>query len=196
MAKLNPQRIYGSWIYGYALDVHSLGSVVSGVNAAGYATFDTTRSELGTLLYRFKYQADLSVVEEIVDCAVCFLTPERCSKIEILVPVPPSTFRAHRPVLTLAERIGERLELPVIQAVKASRSTRQVKDAKDPERRKELLAGLHEIDTSLVAGRNVLLFDDLYETGTTMNTITELLLAVGRAASVRALAITCTRSQR
>ncbi len=196
MAKSNPQRIRGSWLYGYALDVHSLGSVVSGVNAAGYTTFDTTRSELGKLLYRFKYQADLSVVDEIVDCAIQFLTPDRRSKIDILVPVPPSTFRAHHPVLTLAERIGERLGLPVIQAVKASRATRQVKDARDPERRRELLNGLHEIDTRLVAGRNVLLFDDLYETGATMNTITELLLGAGRAASVRALAITCTRSQR
>lgn len=193
MATSNPQPIVGSWLYGVTLDVHSLHSSVSGLNPAGHTTFDTTRSELGELLYRLKYGGDLSAVGEIVECAVRFLAPHR-DKIDLIVPVPASTARPHQPVLVLAEGIGEKLGLPVVESVKAGRATRQLKDVMDPDRRRELLAGLYEIDPGGVAGRHVLLFDDLYRSGATMNAITELLLGRGQAASVRTLAITRTRS--
>ena len=43
-------------------------------------------------------------------------------------------------------------------------------------------------------GKNVLLFDDLFRSGATLNAITGLLLRQGQAASVRVLTITRTRS--
>lgn len=194
MTASNPQTIAGSWLFGVALDVHTLQSVVIGLSPAGQPTFDTQRSELGELLYRLKYGADLSVIEEIVDCAVRFLTPHR-GKIDSIVPVPASAVRAHQPVPALARGIGEKLSLPVVECVKAGRTTQQLKDVLDPYRRKELLDGLYQVDASLVAGRNVLLLDDLYRSGATMNAITDLLMGTGQAASVRALAITRTRSR-
>ncbi len=64
----------------------------------------------------------------------------------------------------------------------------------DRERRKALLAGLHEIDASKTEGRHIRLFDDLFRSGSTVNAITDLMMGEGRARSVRVLAITKTRS--
>jgi hypothetical protein len=64
------------------------------------------------------------------------------------------------------------------------------------ERRSTLLAGLYDIDAARTAGRNVLLFDDLFRSGATMNAITDVLMRDGKAASVRALTITRTRINR
>jgi competence protein ComFC len=192
MTKYNPQKIAGKWVRGYALDVHTLSSIHVGINEAGHDVFDTTRSELGELLYRLKFRGDETVVKLIVDAAIQFLEPSR-SKFDLIVPVPPSGNRKVQPVILLATGIGEGLSLPVIQCVKTTRPTEQLKGVQGIEKRKTLLDGLHAVDTSASKDKNVLLFDDLYRSGATMNAITELLLGAGQAATVRALAITRTR---
>jgi predicted amidophosphoribosyltransferase len=70
----------------------------------------------------------------------------------------------------------------------------QLKDVVDPAKRKELLTGVYAVDATKTTGKNVLLFDDLFRSGATMNAITDLLLNEGKVASVRVLTITRTRS--
>ena len=64
----------------------------------------------------------------------------------------------------------------------------------DPEERRKHVEGLYQVDATQTPGRNILLFDDLFRSGTTMNEITGILLNPGQAAVVRALTITKTRS--
>lgn len=64
----------------------------------------------------------------------------------------------------------------------------------DYDERTRLLAGAHTVDKAQVQGRKVLLFDDLYRSGATMNAITAALYDDGAAADVFALTITRTRS--
>ena len=64
----------------------------------------------------------------------------------------------------------------------------------DPEKRRELLEGLYTVDALQTQDKSVLLFDDLYRSGATLNAITELLMTEGRAKAVRVLTITRTRS--
>jgi len=59
-----------------------------------------------------------------------------------------------------------------------------------------LLDGLFAVDPAATKGQHILLFDDLYRSGATMNAITSVLLGLGQAASVNALTITRTRSNR
>jgi competence protein ComFC len=193
MAAVNPQRINGKWLRGFALDVHTVSSTYLGVNEAGHEVYDTRRSELGELLYRLKYRGDRSVVPEIAAAAAPMIA-RSLSKFDIIVPVPPSGVRAVQPVILLAESIGAATRLPVVDCVSPSRATTPLKGVVDPDRRRELLAGLYVIDADKTRGKNVLLFDDLYRSGATMNAITALLLEAGGAASVRALTITRTRS--
>jgi competence protein ComFC len=64
----------------------------------------------------------------------------------------------------------------------------------DPEKRKELVDGLYAVDHVYTASKNILLFDDLFRSGTTMNAITDVLMQQGKSKSVCALTITKTRS--
>ena len=88
-AAMNPKRIFGNWISGYALDIHTISSTYMGVNESGHDVFDNKRSELGELLYRIKYQGDRSAACEIVEAAVAFLERSR-NRFDVIVPVPPS----------------------------------------------------------------------------------------------------------
>jgi predicted amidophosphoribosyltransferase len=192
VAKINPKKIRGKWLSGVALDIHTISSTHVGINEAGHDVFDTQRSELGELLYRLKYSGDMTAAGDIIATAAKYLLPHR-SKFDLIVPVPPSGVRAVQPVITIARGVGAAIDVPVIECVTTTRETSQLKGVIDPERRKELLTGLYTVDATHTAGKDVLLFDDLFRSGSTMNAITDLLMQVGKAASVRAFAITRTR---
>lgn len=193
MASINPQKIAGNWRAGVALDVHTTSSTFTGYNEAGHPTFDTARSELGALLHRLKYRADQSAASEIIMAAAGFLTPHR-AKVDLIVPVPPSAARAVQPVIVLANGVGSSLGIPVVQCVTPTRPTTQLKSVDDAGERMKLLEGLYAVDNRYTVGKNVLLFDDLFRSGATMNAIAELLKLKGGVASIRVLTITRTRS--
>jgi len=193
MASTNPKKIVGKWVSGIALDVHTISSTYLGTNEAGHNVFDTKRSELGELLYRLKYNGDRSAAAEIVAAAAAAVRPSR-AKFDLIVPVPPSGIRAVQPVIILAKGLGTSVDLPVIECVTTTRGATQLKGVTDPEQRKQLLNGLHAVDAKHTRGKNILLFDDLFRSGATMNAITTLLMGAGMAANVYALAITQTRS--
>jgi predicted amidophosphoribosyltransferase len=195
MTAVRPRKIVGKWLSGYALDIHTINSTHLGVNEQGYDVFESTRSELGALLYRLKYGGDESAAKEIIEAAAAFVRPSK-AKFDLIVPVPPSGVRPVQPVIVLAKGIGAALGLPVIECVKTTRPATALKGVIDIERRKTLLDGLYMVDSNHTKGRSILLFDDLFRSGATMNAITELLLGRGEADSVRALTITRTRSNR
>jgi hypothetical protein len=50
---LHPQGVRGPWKAGIVLDWHTVECQVIGENEFGHPIFDTQRSEIGELLYRF-----------------------------------------------------------------------------------------------------------------------------------------------
>lgn len=193
MANFVSRTIIGTWRKGYALDLHTLSSTPLGHNEFGHMQFDTKRSEMGDLLYQLKYNGDKRPVPEIVE-AVEKLIKEWNPMVDVLVPVPPSTPRTVQPVLVLAEAISQRLSIPLANCVTRVRDIPQLKNVFDLDERLKLLNGLHAVDESATQGKRVLLFDDLYRSGATMNAITAELYGKGKASEVFALTITRTRS--
>ena len=151
------------------------------------------RAGLAPELPRSKH--DQAAAAEIIAAAVTFVKSKK-TNFDLIIPVPASTQRAVQPVQLLAEGIGAALGLPVISCVTITRSASQLKGITDPEKRKEALDGLHAVDARHTHGKNVLLFDDLFRSGATMNAITDVLSQQGRAANVYVLTITRTRSNR
>ena len=190
---INPKRIRGKWTLGHALDVHVVSSTHLGINEHGHDVFDTRRSGVGELLYQLKYRSDVSAADKIIEVAVAFLRRSR-SRFDLIVPVPPSARRRVQPVITLAQGIGEMLDLPVVECVTTTRPATQLKGVMGSDRRKELLDGLYDVDHTRTKGKSILLFDDVYHSGATMNAVTDLLLSQGKAATVRALTVTKARS--
>lgn len=62
--------------------------------------------------------------------------------------------------------------------------------------RLQLLEGAHTVQNSITKGKRILLFDDLFRSGATMNAITANLYDFGMAVEVFALSITRTRSNK
>lgn len=193
--EINPQRIEGHWQQGAALDLHTISSTPAGYNAFGHMTFDNRYSPIGELLHRLKYSRDQGAAAGIIEAAATFLMGRR-HKFEVIVPVPPSTPRDVQPVMVLADGIGAIVGAPVAKCISTTRPTTALKSVSDPEERRKLLAGLYAVDPAQTTGKAVLLFDDLFRSGSTMNEITDVLILQGKASVVRALTITKTRSNR
>lgn len=189
-------KIPGRWREGYALDYHTVSSTYLGDDEFGNPQFDTKRTELGELLFRLKNRSDVSTIPEIVDAAVSFIQSWNPA-IDLVVTVPASRTRKVQPVFLLGGSLTRRLNIPFEPtSVKRVRNVRELKDVYDFDERLRLLAGAFTVDATKVRGRRVLLLDDLYRSGATMNEITALLYDQGGAADVFALTITRTRSNR
>jgi len=195
VAKTNPTRIPGRWREGYALDLHTVSSTFVGDDEYGHPVFDTKRSELGELLLRLKYRSDSSVVDELAAAATAFLR-EWNPRVDFILPVPPSRSRPQQPVLALAQAIGVRAAIPLrLDCIRRAKQVPELKNVFEYTRRLQLLQGAHTVEQAVVEGRRVLLFDDLFRSGATMNSISAALYDQGHAAEVFALTITRTRSK-
>ncbi len=191
--QLNPRQVGGYWDDGFTLDRHIQSSQYLGENEYGHPQFDTTRTEIGELLFKLKYRGDQSTVVPIAQAASDFVKTWNPG-IELIVPVPPSKSRAVQPLFQIADEVGNLLNLPVDKtSVRKSKATPELKNV-DYAKRIELLGGAHSIDGDALKGRRVLLFDDLYQTGATLNAIGRLLKEAGGVAGVFALALTRARS--
>jgi len=74
------------------------------------------------------------------------------------------------------------------------KQTPQLKNVFDFKERVVALADAFTVEKAKIRGKRVLLFDDLFRSGATMNTITECLTTDGGAQVVYALTLTRTRS--
>jgi predicted amidophosphoribosyltransferase len=192
---IHPQRIPGRWREGYALDIHTEGSTFLGHDEFGRPRFDTRRSESGDLLYRLKYQGDQTAVVDLVEAASAFIHSTGTDA-DTLVPIPPSRARAVQPVLVLGEALAKALGIDFCpNGVRRRREVSQLKDVFDYDQRWRLLADLHEVDRPGVEGKRILLFDDLFRSGATMNSVAATLYEQGGVADIFALTVTRTRSK-
>jgi competence protein ComFC len=193
MASFTPRMIMGRWKKGYALDLHTLSSTPIGYNEFGHLQFDNHYSDVGKLLYNLKSKSDVTSVDEIVKAVAKFMEIWN-PPADVIVPIPPSNKRTVQPVIIMAEAISKNLGIPMIDCVKRKREIPQLKNVFDSDERAKLLEDLHEIDTSEIQGKNILIFDDLFRSGATMNAITTELYDTGQISDIFALTITRTRS--
>ena len=196
MVEITPKGIQGRWNEGFALDLHTLESKYLGDDEFGHPQFENVYSEIGKLLHLLKSKKDKSVIDPIVATAVEFVHG-RDWKPEIVVTVPPSRIRLFQPLKALGKGLAEQLGVVFCEGcIEKTRDTPQLKNVYEYEKRRELLDGAFRADAAKVEGKRVLLLDDLYRSGATMNAVTTALKQSGKAADVFVLAITKTRTLR
>jgi|SRR5579885_2130494 len=189
-------KVPGPWTDGYVLERrHTLGSEFLGHDSFGNPQFNTTRSELGELVFRLKNRNDKRTLDPIAETAETFIEGW-APPFDVIVPIPPSRKRlAYQPVSEIAKAIGRRLSKPVnLRAVKKIKDTPELKDIFDHQQRSNLLQGAFSIDRNAVHGKRILLIDDLYRSGATAAVVTQEILGSG-AAAVYMLAMTKTRTR-
>jgi competence protein ComFC len=115
----------------------------------------------------------------------------------LVIPIPPSSNRSSQPVIVLAKRLAKALGVEYCgDCVKKIKDTPQLKNVFDAQERRKLLTGAFQADRPKIQGKSILLFDDLYRSGATMNEVSSSLQKSGRAAHIYVLALTMTRLHR
>ena len=191
---INPRVINGSWRYGVALDWHTLSSVHRSDGG-----FDTTRSEIGEALYQLKYQFDRSKIEPIAEVAAQQIISWRVFRyLKAIIAIPPSKLdRPFQPVLELAKALGRKTNLPMPDdyLIKV-RQTQALKDIEDTELRHQQMQNAFQVTDQRYSQESVLLFDDLFRSGETLNAVSNALVAQGNVGRIYVLTVTMTRTKR
>jgi predicted amidophosphoribosyltransferase len=103
--------------------------------------------------------------------------------------------RKYQPVFEIAERVSATIKKPVcLDCVTKVKVTPELKDIHDYAARAKILEDAFRIDKKKTRDKVILLLDDLYRSGATMNAIAKALIEEGSAKKVYALTITKTRS--
>jgi competence protein ComFC len=191
MTNINPRKLSGPWAKGYALDRHSTGSEFLGYDEFGHEKFDTKRTEVGELLYRVKYRGDEAALRELVNSLAKFVKSENIVA-DIIVPVPPTRARKMQPLFRICDGLGEKLKLPVTKDAVKKRGASELKNVWTFEERTRILENAISVDSKAVAGKRILLVDDLVRSGATIKTVAEQLTIAG-AAAVYVVVATQTR---
>lgn len=193
---MGKQRLKGNWKKGVAYDLHTLRSEYLGDDERGHPQFNTTRSDMGELVYRLKYNGDQKALPKIVRLLDAVKGIE---KADIIVPVPSSDkSRKVQPVVAIADALGGRRGVTVVHdlLIKTGGGP-QLKNVGDPDERMAILREHMTINKPERAkGQKILLVDDLYRSGATLAIATDILYEVGKARSVKVLTMTRTRSNR
>lgn len=193
MVATNPMQINGAWRQGYVLDYHTVSSGLLGYDQFGNPMFDTKRTEVGELLYRLKYRRDLKALDSLVEAAVDFVKSWQIS-LAAVVPVPPTRVRQLQPVFEVGDRLAGGLNLPIFKDfVQNVKKAKELKNVFDFNERIKLLENAYQVRDQSLRGKAVLLFDDLYRSGATLNTVTRVLYEQAQCSDVYALALTRTR---
>jgi competence protein ComFC len=193
--KLHPERVFGSWENGITLDVQTLESHHVSDDEFGQPKFETRRSELGQLLYQFKYQSNQSVLQDILTLTINYFIESKLS-FDLVVPVPSSN---NSRIVTwqiasgLATGLSSTSSTTAIVKIKA---TDELKSVTDHDKRIELLSGAFTADSGQIGGKKILIVDDLFRSGATLEAVTQAAYYQGKAREVWVFAVTRTRVHR
>jgi predicted amidophosphoribosyltransferase len=171
---VNIRAIPGPWDAGISLDKHTLQSTYIGDNEYGHPQFNTVRSEAGEALFQLKYRSDHGMVTSIAG-ALNNAVGQHLPAISMVVPMPPSKPRTIQPVLEIAKQLAARLGVLCFEnlLVKTT-ATPQMKDIASREDRVAALCAAFTVHDA-VAGNgpfDVLLVDDLFDTGSSLEAAT------------------------
>jgi len=192
-------KLSGHWNEGFALDFHTISSTPSGVDSNGRTIWDTKRPPIAEDLYHLKYWKEQYRVATIAKPTANFISQYKSKwELDLIIPIPPSDMtRGFQPVYEMAKKIGQLTSLLVdFSALKKIKPTSQLKEIEDPDNRKEILKDAFSINVNALIGKNVLLFDDLYRSGETLNAVCDIIINKAKAKNVYVLTITKTRSKR
>jgi len=186
----------GNWTFGIAYDLHTLSSDYLGQDEYGHDKYKNTRSEMGELVYQLKYQHNESVVNKIVDL---LQTINGLEIMDAIIPIPPSNKnRANQPVFSIALELSKRLKISAyLDCLAKTDNATELKSIDEQTKRVPFLENtMYLANKHNLTGKKILLIDDLYRSGSTLQLATNLLYKKTNVSNVYVLTMTKTRSNR
>ena len=161
--------------------------------------FDNEYTNLGYALNRLKYHNDYEKLSFLIEQMVLFLkTRMVLPYINVIFPVPASKQRDVQPVYEIANGVAQKLHKPIdFDFIRKIRDTSELKGLQDPNERQAALSGAFEIaDANFYRNKKILLIDDLFRSGSTLNEIASVLYQNAGVQNVYVITITKTRVNR
>lgn len=186
-------HILGPWNKGYAFDSHTIRSEYMGENEYGHPIFNTIRSPMGQCLYELKFGQNFSTIEKIIKLLLEDSNfNDFISNIDIILPVPPSNkYRRLQPVILVAQEIARMFKKELRQDILTSSNTEEVKNLDMNEKYERIQKSL-SIEGQLDTSKNVLVFDDVFDSGSTLIATANMLIGKGYT-NISIFALTKTR---
>lgn len=180
LAKPHPRPLNGSWDCGWSLAFHSR-----------FSGSDWARSGVGDLTYRLKYEGDFTVLPVLVDHALELLRLHaKFGQVDAILPVPPSILRPNDPVQAFCCALSSKIKLPLQAGLVKARPTRPQKELKSLAQKRANVSGAFAMQAD-VRGKRLLVVDDLFDSGATLEEISRLLRQRG-ASAIHVLTLTRT----
>ncbi len=171
--EVNLRRLSGIWDDGYALDKHMKSSTFVGYDPSnGHPRFDNIRTAAGEAVYQLKYQQNWGEAKKLAEAVFEEIVP-KLPKIGLIIPMPASTSRQRQPVDEVASELALLMEVNSFDNIivkAASTSGVALKNLSTKAEKEAELEGRFSINDPISQqGKwNVLLLDDLFDTGASM----------------------------
>ena len=193
--KINPIKLNGKWKEGYSLDKHTISSVYIGENFFGNPQFETTYSEVGKNMNRRKYRGEHYRASNLAKVASEFIINDWkiVENIDLIIPIPPSKKREFQPVFLIVEELDEILKKFYCLDYFDKKDNREIKNLTSEEKSKIVSSNVLHKNRKLVRDVNILLVDDLYDSGFTLNLVYDELLKDEKVKNIYVLTMTKTR---
>lgn len=188
-------ELHGQWDLGYALSLHSISSTPIDPN---HHLFDTSYTELGKLVKLFKYKGRLDLSDDLAHCAVnaiksLFLI--KGHRVDVIT-TPPSTIkqRSYQPAEIIANKVSNLLGIRYkLLFIKDEDDDVPVKNIPFKSKKlSHLQDSLNCRYQELKSSKRVLIFDDIFDSGATLEVCTDILRRSG-CSKVYILTLTKTR---
>lgn len=186
------KKILGPWDVGWVLDKHTVRSICVGYDAYDHPIFETTRTDVGEATFLLKYRHQFDQVEPLAQALATHIYP-RLNNVGFIVPMPASTRRSRQPVTAVAEALGEAVQKPVIlDLLLKTPNGQSLKNLHTKEEKEAAIADSFSV-VDQIDGQgpwNVLIVDDLYHTGATMEAACNVLRAYPKVRRIYVAALT------
>lgn len=190
--KVTLKRIQGPWADGWVLDKHMQKSTYLGDDAYGHPQFDNQRTEVGEATYQLKYQHDWDQAARLAKALADNIYP-MFSNVGFIVPMPASTPRIRQPVAEVAAALGSLVGRPVfMDLLRQSRSGISLKNLQTKEDKIAAIKDRFSINDEIADDGqwNVLVIDDLFHTGASMETACKALQTYPKVRKIFVAALT------
>lgn len=190
--QVNLREIRGNWDRGYGLDKHMLSSVYIGDDEHGHARFNNTRTEVGEALFQLKYRAGWEYAEPLAQAIADNIGP-LLPFIGLIVPMPATSARPRQPVTEVANALGRIMTKPVFHSLLFKQAGGQkLKDLPTREAKVEAVKNAFSYQDQIEGeGRhNLLLVDDLYDSGATAEAAVAVLRTYPKISGIYFAALT------